>query len=227
MSRMFRLIAAIMILAMLTMSVGCVTTGTTSDEQQTKKEGTAVGAGAGAVIGGIIGALVGGNTKGALIGAAVGAAAGGVAGYAYGNHVASKKAEYAKEEDWLNECIVSAQKVNQDTKAYNKKIRTDIVQLDKKTKELQKQYASQKANKQTLLAEKSTIDAAIKLTGEKLDRAKFELDSQKQAIAQVDKKAPADSSKALDAEIVKLEKLIAELEKHGKDLASLSSRMSV
>ncbi|MBU1196619.1 MAG: hypothetical protein KKE62_10770 [Proteobacteria bacterium] len=227
MSCKFRFTAVILILAMLSMPVGCVTTGTTSDEQQTKKEGTAVGAGAGALIGGIIGALVGGDTKGALIGAAVGAAAGGAAGYAYGNHVASKKAEYAKEEDWLDECIVSAQKVNQDTRIYNEKIRTDIALLDTRTQKLQKQYAAKKTDKQTLMAEKTTIDAALKLTSEKLDRAKFELDSQKQALAQVDKKAPTDSSKALDAEIAKLEKLIAELEQHSKDLANLSSRMSV
>ncbi|MBU1340308.1 MAG: hypothetical protein KKE44_18425 [Proteobacteria bacterium] len=227
MSRMFRCIAMVLVLAMCVMSVGCVTTGTTEDSKRTKNEGAAVGVGTGAVLGGLIGALVGGDSKGALIGAAIGAAAGGVAGYAYGDHVASKKAEYAKEEDWLDQCIASAQKVNQDTIAYNEKIRSDIALLDTKTKKLQQQYAAKQASKQTLLAQKKNIDAAIKVTGEKLDRAKFELDSQKQAVAQVGKKEATGQSKALDAEIAKLESLISELEQHSQDLAGLSSRMSV
>ncbi|MFH2059413.1 MAG: YMGG-like glycine zipper-containing protein [Pseudomonadota bacterium] len=227
MSRMFRFIAMVLVLAMCLMSVGCVTTGTTDDSQRTKNEGAAVGAGTGALLGGLIGALVGGDSKGALVGAAIGAAAGGIAGYAYGDHVASKKAEYAKEEDWLDQCIVSAQKVNQETIAYNKKIKSDIALLETQTKKLQQQYAAKQTNKQTLLAQKKNIDAAAKTTGEKLDRAKFELDSQKQAMAQVEKKGATDQSKALDAEIAKLEGLVAELEQHSKNLASLSSRMSV
>jgi uncharacterized protein YcfJ len=224
---MFRLIAMGLVLTLCVMTLGCVSTGTTDDSQRTRNEGTAVGAGTGAVLGGLIGALVGGNSQGALIGAAIGATAGGVAGYAYGDHVASKKAEYAKQEDWLDQCIVSAEKINQDTLAYNKKISGEIALLDTKTKELQQQYASKKASKQTLLAEKKNIDAAIKTTAEKLDRAKFELDSQTQAIAQVEGKDATSQSKALDAEITKLEKLIAELEQHSQDLAGLSSRMSV
>lgn len=227
MSRMFRLISMALVLTMCVMSLGCVSTGTTDDGQRTRNEGTAVGAGTGAVLGGLIGALVGGNSQGALIGAAIGTVAGGAAGYAYGDHVASKKAEYAKEEDWLDQCIASAQKVNQDTIAYNKKITNDIALLDTKTKELEQQYANKKASKQTLLAEKKNIDAAIKTTAEKLDRAKFELDSQTQAIAQVQGKDTTGQSKALDAEITKLETLIAELEQHSQDLAGLSSRMSV
>lgn len=225
MSRMCRFIAIILILAMG--SMGCTTTGTTSDGQRTRNEGTAVGAGTGAVLGGLIGALVGGDSKGALIGAAIGAAAGGAAGYAYGDHVASKKAEYAKEEDWLDECIVSARKINQETLAYNKKIGNDIVRLDAETRKLEKQYAAKQADKKTLLAQKKNIDAAIKNADEKLARAKFERDSQKQALSQVDQKGSSDQSKALDAEIKTLSTLISELEQHSEDLASLSGRMAV
>jgi hypothetical protein len=221
---MFRFVAVVLILA--TCSMGCITTGTTSDAQRTRKEGTAVGAGTGAVLGGIIGALVG-DSKGALIGAAIGATAGGVAGYAYGNHVASKKAEYAKEEDWLDECIVSAQKINQETLAYNKKLGSDIAQLDEKTRKLSQQYAANQASKTDLLAQKKSIDAARKTTDDKLARAKFELDSQKQALAQVEAKNASDQSKALDAEIAKLSTLISELEQHSENLASLSGRMAV
>ncbi|SMD02307.1 Glycine zipper [Desulfocicer vacuolatum DSM 3385] len=225
MSGMCRFIAGVLILAMCLM--GCTTTGTTTDGQRTRNEGTAVGAGTGAVLGGLIGALVGGDSKGALIGAAIGAAAGGVAGYSYGDHVASKKAEYAKEEDWLDECIASARKINQETLAYNNEIRNDIAQLDVETRKLKQQYAAKQASKDTLLAEKKNIDETIKLTDEKLARAKFELDSQKQALAQVGQKGSVDQSKALDAEIAKLSTLISELEQYSENLASLSGRMAV
>lgn len=226
MSRFIALVLAVMLCAM---PMGCVSSNgpNTADAERTRNEGTATGVGAGALIGGIIGAVVGGDTKGALIGAAIGAAAGGAAGYAYGNHVASKKAEYAKEEDWLDQCIASAQQVNKDTLAYNAQLKTDIAQLEAKTRELEAQYAAKKTGKEALLAEKKTIDAAIKATNEKLDRAKFELDSQKQAVAQVEQKGSAGKSKALDDEIAKLEGLVNELEQHSENLAGMSSRMSV
>ena len=186
-----------------------------------------MGLGAGALLGGLAGALIGGDSKGALIGAAIGAAAGGAAGYAYGDHVASQKAKYASEEDWLDQCISSARQVNQETLAYNNQLRTDIAQLDAETHRLEKQYAARQASKKTLLAEKTRIDAAIKTTDEKLARARFELDSQKQAVVQVKENSSKDETQALDMEIAKLEGLIKDLEQHSEDLAGLSSRMSV
>ncbi|WDP85674.1 MAG: hypothetical protein HUN05_11475 [Desulfobacter sp.] len=221
---MFHVIAVVLVLALM---VGCTTTGTTQDGQRTRNEGTAVGAGTGAVLGALVGALVGGDSKGALIGAAVGAVAGGAAGYAYGDHVASKKAEYAKEEDWLDQCIASAQKVNQETLAYNEKIRSDIAILDAETQKLEQQYTARQTSKERLLAEKKDIELALKTTNEKLSRAQFELDSQKQAMAQLDPNTPNNQSKDLDAEIAKLETLISELAQHSEDLAGLSGRMSV
>ena len=225
MSRMIRLIAIVLALAVL--AAGCTTTGSSQDAQRTRNEGAAVGAGTGAVLGGIIGALVGGDSKGALVGAAIGAAAGGVAGYAYGDHVASKKAEYAKEEDWLDQCIASARKVNQETLAHNEKTRAEIAGLDARTRDLQQQYAAKKASRSTLLAEKKKIDAAVKANNDRLARAQFELDSQKKALAQVKGRDSGSRSKTLDAEIAKLQGLVSELEQHSKDLADLSSRMSV
>ncbi|WP_051957845.1 YMGG-like glycine zipper-containing protein [Desulfobacter vibrioformis] len=226
MYRTSRCISIILIFAMCVSMAGCATTGS-SDAQRTRNEGTAVGAGAGALIGGLAGALLGGDSKGALIGAAIGAAAGGAAGYAYGDHVASQKAKYASEEDWLDQCIASARQVNQETLAYNNQLRTDIARLDAETQALEKKYAARQASKKTLLAEKKTIDAAIKATDKTLARAKFELDSQKQAVAQVTEKNSKDETQALDTEIARLEGLIKELEQHSEDLASLSGRMSV
>ena len=221
-----RCVSIILIFAMCISMAGCASTGS-SDAQRTRNEGTAVGAGAGALLGGLAGVLIGGDSKGALIGAAIGAAAGGAAGYAYGNHVASQKGKYASEEDWLDQCIASARQVNQDTEAYNARLRDDIAQLDAETQRLEKSYAARQANKKALLAEKKRIDAAIKATDEKLARAKFELDSQNQAVAQVKESSSMDETQALDTEIARLEGLIKELEQHSEDLASLSSRMSV
>lgn len=226
MNQVSRSISITIILAMCVSMSGCATTGS-SDAQRTRNEGTAVGVGAGALLGGLAGALIGGDSKGALIGAAIGAAAGGAAGYAYGDHVASQKAQYASEEDWLDQCIASARQVNQETLAYNNQLRDDIAGLDARTRKLEKQYAARQASKKALLAEKKRIDAAIKTTDEKLARARFELDSQKQAVAQVKEESSKDETQALDTEIARLEGLITEMEQHSEDLASLSSRMSV
>ncbi|WP_319576592.1 glycine zipper domain-containing protein [uncultured Desulfobacter sp.] len=226
MYRKSRFVSIILIFAMCLSMAGCATTGS-SDAQRTRNEGTAVGLGAGALLGGLAGVLIGGDSKGALIGAAIGAAAGGAAGYAYGDHVASQKTKYASEEDWLDQCIASARQVNQETLAYNNQLRTDIAQLDAETQRLEKKYAARQASKKTLLAEKTRIDSAIKTTDEKLARARFELDSQKQAVVQVKENSSKDETQALDMEIAKLEGLIKDLEQHSEDLAGLSSRMSV
>ena len=58
-----------------------------------------------------------GGTKGAVIGAGAGAVAGGAAGYLYGTHVANRKKEYAREEDYLDALVVNAQQVNDRTDA--------------------------------------------------------------------------------------------------------------
>lgn len=224
---MYRIIVIMLAVTIFAMPMGCITTGSTSDATRTKTEGTAVGAVGGALIGGFIGFVAGGDAKSALKGAAVGAAAGGAAGYVYSSHVASKKAEYAKEEDWLNECIASAKQVNEDTRSYNSQLHTDICMLEKKTQTLRTQYNAKKARKTALLTEKRNIDALIKSTNEKLDRARFELVSQQQAVAQIQKKKDTSQSNVLDAEISKLEKLISELEQYSEDLAGLSSRMAV
>lgn len=48
-----------------------------------------------------MGALVGGDA-GAALGAAIGGGVGAAASFAYGNYVASKKAEFAAAEDYLD-----------------------------------------------------------------------------------------------------------------------------
>src|SRR5215510_1416336 len=113
------------VLLVVTLLAGCATM---SDETRTKTESTAVGTGAGAAAGALLGYLLGGK-QGALIGAGAGAALGAGGGYLYGNHVANRKKEYARQEDYLDALIVSAQRVNDRTDA----LRQEIVQLETET----------------------------------------------------------------------------------------------
>jgi|GEM_PF-915180 len=217
MCRKSRCISIILIFVMCFSMAGCTTTGS-SDAQRTRNEGTAVGVGAGALLGGLTGAFIDDDSKGGLIGAGIGAAAGGVVGYAYGDHVASQKAKYVSEEDWLDQCIASARHVNQETLVYNNQLRTDIAQLDAKTKALEKKYTAGQVSKKVLLAEKKRIDSIIKTTDVKLARARFELDSQKQVVVQVKEKNSKDETQALDTEIARLEGSIKEMEQHSENL---------
>ena len=83
----------------LAITMGATQCANTSDGRLAQGQGTAIGAGGGA----LIGALIGGR-KGALIGAGVG----GLAGFAYGTHIANKKAQYKSTEEWLDACIAQA-----------------------------------------------------------------------------------------------------------------------
>lgn len=197
-----------------------------SDGTRTKTEATALGAGGGALLGGLIGALAGGSDA-ALVGAAVGAGVGGIAGFAYGTHVAKQKEKYASQEDWLDACIVSAEKVNRENRTYNKALAKEIDALEKETNSLSAVYARKKVKKDALKKEKKKIDARLADAQKTLKRSNFELENQK--IAQVDARKSGKSRQAdqLDKEIAKLKATIAELEGHTESLASMSARMAV
>ncbi len=220
---MKKLLGVLVILAMASGLVGCATT----DAGRTKQEGTAAGAGVGALVGGIIGNLVGGNTAGTLVGAAVGTAIGGVAGYAYGDHVASQKAKYAKQEDWLNACIASARKVTADTEKYNQKMSQEIAKLDAESATMLADYKKKKITAGKLEETKENVDKMHEESTKKLKKANFELECQEKAMAQLNQKKSPQGAQKLEAEIKLLKGQIKELEAHTKALASISSRMSV
>jgi len=198
-----------------------------NDQTRTKTEGTLVGAGAGAVVGGVLGQLIGGNTTATLVGAGVGALVGSAAGFAYGSHVANEKAKYAKQEDWLNACIASAQQVNADTRAYNDRLASEVRSLDAETKRLAQAYDQKRAQKSQLLAEKKKVDASLAAAKQKLERAKYELSSQQKVLAEAKSAGKAQHAAKLDQQINQLKAQIAELEGHTQSLASMSARMSV
>lgn len=218
---MKRIMVSIIALAMVVS--GCAGM---SDSNRTKAEGTAVGAGGGALLGAVIGGLAGGS-DGALIGAAVGAGTGAAVGYAYGTHVAKQKEKYAKTEDWLDACIASAEQVNQETRAYNLALETDIQTLQAETDSLTIAYAQKKVKKSALQKEKSKIDTKLAEANKKLDRSKFELENQQLATADARKGGQTQQADKLDQEIAQLKETVAELEAQTQSLASMSARMAV
>ena len=120
-------ISAVVALALL---AGCAET---EEGRTTQAQGTGIGALLGAAVGAGIGAAAGGG-RGAATGAVAGALIGGSAGFAYGTHVANQKAKYARAEDWLNACIVSARAYRRHAYAVNQKISSRMASLEKRSR---------------------------------------------------------------------------------------------
>lgn len=99
----------------------------TQDGRLTQAQGTGLGALGGAATGALIGAISGNAARGALIGAGVGA----IGGFAYGTHVANRKAQYASTEAWLDACIASARQRNNEALAYNRSLRNRVASLER------------------------------------------------------------------------------------------------
>ncbi len=119
-----KLVASLVVVGMF---AGCAQT---QDGRLTQAQGAGIGAVGGALAGALIGSASGNAGRGALIGAAAGA----LGGFAYGTHVANKKAQYASTEAWLDACIASAQKRNAEALAYNKSLKNRVAALESQVK---------------------------------------------------------------------------------------------
>ncbi|MEA3547236.1 MAG: glycine zipper domain-containing protein [Thermodesulfobacteriota bacterium] len=205
---------------------GLTSCATTSDRTRTKSEGTAAGAAAGAFLGGIIGAISG-DKHDALAGAAIGAVVGGAAGYAYGTHVANEKQNYASREDWLNACIASAEKVNQETRIYNAQLAQDISVLETETARLKAGYREREIQKSAMQEEKKKIEMKLAQAEEKLKRARYEKENQENVLAEAKAKGYHLYAKEFEDKIAELKGYIFELEIQTAALASLSQKMTV
>jgi YMGG-like Gly-zipper len=98
----------------------------TSDGQLAQGQGALLGGAAGALLGNAIGK----DTNSTLIGAGIGS----LAGYAYGTHIANKKAAYASTEDWLDACIVQAEASRRKASAYNQRLNNQLARLEKEVR---------------------------------------------------------------------------------------------
>lgn len=192
---------------------GCTQPNMT-DSQLVKTQATGVGALGGAALGGLIG-----GKDGALLGAAVG----GLAGYAYGSHVADQKSKYARTEDWLNAGIVSAKKVNRQTRSYNSKLSKKIAE----SKRLVKQYKQGKISKSKLRAQKKIIDRERQTANKMLKDAQKELAGQQRMLKAAKNEGKNSQARHLAEQIRIMKKQNRDLKNQTKTLASLSALTAV
>lgn len=194
-----------------------------SDSERTKTEGAATGAIGGAVLGALLGHKK--NRKRNIL---LGTVLGGAAGYAYGTHVAKQKAKYAKEEDWLDAVVLSAKKVNNETRAYNAHLSREIT----KTQQLVRLYKQKKIKKSQLLAQKRKIDQQRSKANNQLAKVRFELENQQDALIEARKSARKSTAsktkvKNIEHEIAVLKKQVNQLKTNTSRLASVSALAAV
>ena len=134
---------------------GCATNpdGTMNDRQQTVAEGAVVGA----VLGGLLGGAVSHKGSGAL----VGAAAGGIIGAGIGSSVADRKAQYAREEDFLVAEIQRNQEFIAEADDQNRQLYQEIAQLDRESQRLAREYRAGKGTRDALASQKATLEKQL------------------------------------------------------------------
>jgi hypothetical protein len=124
------------------------------NDQQTT---VAQGAGVGALLGAVAGQAIGGNTRSTLIGAA----AGGLIGAAVGSSIADRKAQYAREEDFLIAEIQRNQQFIREADAENRQLYTEIDQLDRESRRLTREYRAGKASRNALVQQKGSLEKQL------------------------------------------------------------------
>lgn len=124
------------------------------DDQQTT---VAQGAGVGALIGAGLGYAIGGNTSSTLIGAA----AGGLIGAGIGSSIAERKAQYAREEDFLVAEIQRNQDFIREADAENRQLYQEIARLDRESQRLARDYRAGKASRDALVRQRSTLEQQL------------------------------------------------------------------
>jgi hypothetical protein len=201
-----------------------------SDSLRTTTESTLIGTGAGAAVGAGVGALVGGG-RGAAIGAGVGGVVGAGTGYAWGSHVASKRAEYARQEDYANALLASARETQEQTRQYNAALTGDIQRLDRETARLVQQYKQRRISKSTLQRSRQETSAKLAEAEQHLQHVESEITIQQRALQQEQDLARtarvSSHVRAIHAEIGQLERQRGVLAQQVQTLASINARLAV
>jgi chromosome segregation ATPase len=212
-------------LVVVVLMAGCAT-----DRGRTQAEGTAVGAGIGGTVGAALGAVFGGK-QGAIIGAGIGGVLGGATGLAWASHVASKKEQYASEEDYLDAVIYSARDMDEKTRQYNASLTKDINKLDREIDILVQQYNQKQIKKATLEAKRKETEAKMTEARNKLDTVQKEIDIQKTVLKKEKEQGQSAQAQArlntMDAQIHQLEQHRDELGKQIDALAVIEARAKV
>jgi hypothetical protein len=201
-----------------------------SDTPSTTADSTLIGTGAGAAVGAGVGALVGGG-RGAAIGAGVGGVVGAGTGYAWGSHVASKKAAYSHQEDYVNALLASARETQEQTRQYNAALTADIQRLDRETAQLVQQYRQRRIPKRALQRSRQATAAKLVEAEQQLQHVEAEIQIQQRALQQEQELARSarvpSHIRAMHAEIRQLERQRDVLEQRVQTLASIDARLAV
>jgi len=200
-----------------------------SDTQNTTAESTLIGTGAGAAVGAGVGALVGGG-RGAAIGAGVGGVVGAGTGYVWGSHVASKRAEYARQEEYVEALRASARETQERTRQYNAALTADIQRLDRETARLVQQYKQRRIPKSALQRSRQETAAKLAEAEQQLQQVESEIQIQQRALQQEQDLARTtrvpSHMRAMHAEIRQLEQQRDVLEQQVQTLASIDARLA-
>ena len=209
-----------------------------SDTQRTTVESTAVGTGVGAAVGTGVGAAVGagvgtlvGGGRGAAIGAGVGGVVGAGTGYAWGSHVASKRAEYSRQEDYVKALLASARETQEQTRQYNATLTMDVQRLDRETARLVQQYKQRRITKSALQRSRQETVAKLAEAEQQLQHVESEIQIQQRALQQEQELARtsrvSSHMRTMHAEITQLERQRDVLEQQVQTLASINTRLAV
>src|SRR5215813_3017527 len=201
-----------------------------SDTQRTTTESTLLGTGAGAAVGAGVGALVGGG-RGAAIGGGVGGVVGAGGGDALGSHVASKRAAYARQEEYVEALLASARETQEQTRQYNAALTGDIQRLDRETARLVQQYKQRRIAKSALQRSQQATAAKLAEAEQQLQQVETEIDIQYRALQQDPTFTPPAQGpsqvRELHAEIRQLERQRDVLAQQVQTLASINARPAV
>lgn len=174
-------------------TMGATQCAGTSDGRLAQGQGTAIGTGAGA----LVGAAVGGH-KAALIGAAIG----GVGGFAFGTHIANKKAQYKSTEEWLDACIAQANTKRKEAVTYNRQLNNKLANLEREVR-----VAKAAGDKTKLVALKREIGTDKAAAQKQASAFSKEAEMQQSAVKQAEGKGGSrlstlrESANGIDAQV--------------------------
>lgn len=192
------------------------------NDQQTT---VAQGAGVGALIGAGLGYAIGGNTTGTLIGAA----AGGLIGAGIGSSVADRKAQYARQEDFLVAEIQRNQEFIREADAQNQQIYQDIAQLDRESRRLAREYRAGKVSRDALVRQKATVEKQLATAKKVNSLAEQQLADTNQVYGETrQQRGPQDQySRQLETNVVKLKETRQQSSQNVASLQQMYDGMSI
>lgn len=202
---------------------GCATNpdGTISDRQQTVAEGAVVGA----LLGGLIGGAASNKASGALAGAAIG----GIIGAGIGSSVADRKAQYAREEDFLVAEIQRNEEFIAEADAENRQLYQEIARLDRDSQRLAREYRAGKATRDALAGQKATLEKQLAKAKQVNSLTEKQLADADQVYRESrQKRGPQDQyTQKLESNVVKLKETRQQSQENVASLQKVYDSMSI